>query len=247
MVLFNGTLLGSGEARVSPLGNGFMVGAGLFETLGVSAGRPALFQAHEERLRRSALDLGMDLPGDSGALGDRCALLLAANRVADGVLKIVWFEDTHGTSELILSRDSGYTAQSGLRGFSLRTVCAARPLAGLKTLNYLQNARERRSALKAGFDDALFTTAGGLALECTGSNLFIVESGKITTPGPQGILPGIVRQVLLGICGLKVAEQAISKERLLASDEVFISNSVMGLMPVSRIDETRFDLERNGA
>ncbi len=200
-VVLNGRLLAAGEALVSPLGEGFMYGLGLFETIKVLRGRPVFFQDHFERLRRSAGELGLPFTTASGELHARCLRCAAANGLDDGSLKIVVFQDTAGLGELIATRANSYSDINYKIGFALKIFSEDRRSAGifsLKTLNYLKNLRAKQAAQAAGGDEALFIDAGGLVLEGATSNVFVVKGGEVLTPPLEGrILPGIARSRVL--------------------------------------------------
>src|SRR5580693_156943 len=93
-VILNGRLLDAGEARISPLGDGFMFGLGLFETIKVLNGRPVFFLDHFERLRRSADELGLTFTALAAEMRVRCEQCLSANGLDEGSLKIVVFRNT---------------------------------------------------------------------------------------------------------------------------------------------------------
>ena len=80
------------------------------------------------------------------------------------------------------------------------------------------------------------------AAACGGrSNLFAVIDGTLTTPAiEEGALPGITRHAVLALCrseGLEVAEGAVTRTQLRAATEVFVTNSLLEIMPVRRCDD----------
>ncbi len=247
-VCLNGRLVHRDRARISPLGEGFMFGRGLFETVKVLAGRPLFLGDHLGRLGRSAGPLG--LAADPGKIEARCRRVISANRLRGGNLKIVLFQDTRGTGELIIARKGHYPEARYARGFRLMTIAderAAGSVAQFKTLNYLANSLARRRAHAAGFDEALFVGAGGRVLEGSGSSVFAVEAGRVLTPPlGRGILPGVARARALGLLGSgRSRATALTLDRLLGADEVFVTNALLGVMPVSRVDGRRYNLRRN--
>ena len=249
VVSVNGRLVPEGEARISPLGEGFLYGAGVFETIRVIGGRPAFFAPHMARLRRSAAELGLSPAGDDGEMRLRCAAVIGANRLGDGSLKIVVFEDGGKTGEILTARQGGYPPEMYGLGFKLRTVADGRRMgriSGLKSLNYLKNIDAKRGAQADGFDEPLFVGDGGLVLEGATTNVFCARDGAVETPGLHlGILPGIVRDVLLGLGGgFRIREGAVTLENLQAADGVFVTNSLLGVMPVCQVDARRFDICR---
>jgi branched-subunit amino acid aminotransferase/4-amino-4-deoxychorismate lyase len=247
-VILNGHLLDAGEARISPLGDGFMFGLGLFETIKVLNGRPVFFLDHFERLRRSAGELGLTFTAAADELRTRCEQCLSANGLGEGSLKIVVFQDTDGSGELIVARKKTYLAEHYERGFALKTFPGgqrAGKLFGLKTLNYLGNIQEKQAAVAAGCDEALFVDSAGLILEGATSNVFVVKGDEVLTPPLDGrILPGIARGRVLKL--LKNGREcAVAAQLLTGVDEVFVTNALLGVMPVVAVDQQRYDLNRN--
>ncbi|MFA5263574.1 MAG: aminotransferase class IV [Opitutaceae bacterium] len=249
-VLLNGALCLADAARVSPLSDAFMYGAGLFETIKVKQGKLAFFHEHARRLFHGAAELGLSGLTDAGELAARCARLVASNGLGEGSLKIVIFQDAGGIGELILTSDRVYKPAQYDCGFKLRTVPDARhprSLSGLKTLNYLKNLGAKRAASQDGFDEALFVGADGTVWEGATSNVFMVKAGVVSTPAADAcILPGIGREKVLGLLKDQSAcEASLSVSQLMAADEVFVTNALLGVMPVKCIDQREYDTARN--
>ena len=96
---------------------------------------------------------------------------------------------------------------------------------------------DRRILEEADDGDAvpLVVDADGDVLEAARANVFVVEDGAIFTPRADGrILPGVTRRRVLEL--LPVHEEAISLERMVAADEVFLTGSVRGIEPVRECD-----------
>ncbi|EIQ01182.1 branched-chain amino acid aminotransferase/4-amino-4-deoxychorismate lyase [Opitutaceae bacterium TAV1] len=247
-VILNGELLPAAAARVSPLGDGFMFGHGAFETLRARAGRALHLDAHRTRLAAACAALDLAPPPPVAELDLRITRLLAAQGQPAAAVKIVRYRELSGTGELITTRPLPVTATDYLRGYRLKTFAcpprAGRPLAAHKTLNYLENLLARRAAREAGGDEALFITHApdDLVLEGSATTLFIVKGGVVLTPPlALGILPGIARARVLAHLGPERArEETLSREALFAADEVFVTNALIGVMPVSRIDNRDF-------
>lgn len=124
------------------------------------------------------------------------------------------------------------------------------PLFAHKSLNHLFYLLLRDRARRAGFDDGIILNREGAVCECATSNLFIVEGPRpnkeprVRTPALRcGLLGGIVRSELiqaLGAAGFEVDEGVIMPDELLGADEVFCTNSLMEITPVSQIEEQEF-------
>jgi branched-subunit amino acid aminotransferase/4-amino-4-deoxychorismate lyase len=247
-VIFNGRLLDAGEARISPLGDGFMFGLGLFETIKVLNGRPVFFSDHFERLRRSAGELRLPFTASAAELHARCEQCLTANGLGEGSLKLVVFQDTDGPGELIAAREKTYLSEHYERGFALKTFPGGQRegrLFGLKTVNYLGNLQAKQAAKAAGCDEALFVDSVGQILEGSMSNVFVVKGSEVLTPLLDGrILPGVARNRVLKL--LKNGRECAVPAQLLSdADEVFVTNALLGVMPVATVDQQRYDLNHN--
>jgi len=124
------------------------------------------------------------------------------------------------------------------------------PTAGHKTLNYWPRLRTLRQAATAGAGEAIWLNltnhlAGGAV-----SNIFLVKAGRLLTPYARGeetqgalpapVLPGITRAAIIELAaqhGLEVERRMLSVEDLLDADEVFLTNSGWGVLPVSKVEK----------
>jgi branched-subunit amino acid aminotransferase/4-amino-4-deoxychorismate lyase len=248
--MFDGRIAEAATLGVSPLAPGFMFGEGLFETVRVRDARPVFFADHHARLSASLAILGAPPPSSHDGLQAKCLQVIAANSLTDGNLKIVVFRDISGWSELILARAGSYGPELYERGFRLMTVTSGprnAPLPALKSLNYLGNIRARRAALAAGYNEAVFVDAQGHVLEGATTNVFVVRDRVVWTPPlSRGILPGVMRaRVIRMLEPADYSECDISPAVLLEADEVFVTNALLGIMPVGQVDQTAFDLGGN--
>jgi branched-subunit amino acid aminotransferase/4-amino-4-deoxychorismate lyase len=227
-----------------------MAGEGLFETVRVQNSRLMLFDSHHARLTASLISLE-ESPGSSrDELHRRCVQVIAANSLVTGSLKIVVFKELAGWTELILARQTTYTPTQYEKGFRLKTFpCDLRmdPFNGLKSLNYLRNLHAKRTALAAGFDEAVFVNPKQQVLEGATTNIFIVKDGLISTPPlDSGILPGVMRAAIVQKLESRTFRQSeISLDELLQADEVFVTNALLGIMPVIGVDGHAYALGGN--
>ena len=212
--------------HLSVFDRGFQLGDGVFETLRARAGRVTELHEHVARLRGSAEGLGIQLPGDIGALVERgIADLLAAESLdgADGDASIritVSRGAFHGRGLLPPGEDVAPTVAIQVwpvtpppaghleQGIHLVSSSVRRdpqnPLAMLKTTSRADYVYARLEARRAGADDALFMTIDGLISEATSANIFLVRRTasdvlELATPALDcAILPGTTRSWLLG-------------------------------------------------
>ena len=248
--MINGSLGELNKLKVSPFSSGFMYGEGFFETIRVEESKTELFNGHYGRLAISLSYFAASGCSACEELQTRCDKVIAANYLVTGSLKIMVFKDTNTWTEVIFARRSSYASEDYERGFKLKSAqCDLRtdPVHALKSLNYLSNIYARRMAQAAGFDEAVFYNPHRLVLEGTSTNIFMVKDGQVSTPPLGcGILPGVMRAcVIHRLDPPGIRECEISLDELLWADEVFVTNALLGIMPVGRIDESIYDLTTN--
>jgi branched-subunit amino acid aminotransferase/4-amino-4-deoxychorismate lyase len=246
MIWARGQIVSDETLRISVLDRTFEHGLGLFETLRTWNGHATLLPRHLERLERSAREL--QVPLDPTALPDHeaiRALLQADGRESDARLRITLsggLSDSHGSTLWMRSFPLPPPIPEG--GIVLGPAWPARgdPLASHKTLNYWPNRLMYADARAKGFDECITITPDGQLWEGSSSNLFVVVDGQLLTPPCTGrVLPGIMRGLILergARLGLDVREAPLNLfDQLFQPEEVFLSNSVRGIMPVGRWGE----------
>ena len=111
----------------------------------------------------------------------------------------------------------------------------------LKTFQYATRLQLGQLAHKSGFDTALLLDHTGNVMEAAHANIFVrFADGWFTPTADGGLLPGTVRQYLLDRSPLPVRERAIPYDSLKEAREVFLTNSNVGIVPVSQIDGQPF-------
>src|ERR1035437_1332576 len=119
-------------------------------------------------------------------------------------------------------------------------IPAGDPLSSFKTANKLIHIMARMEAVEKDADEALLVNTNGEVAETASGNLFWVYQDNIcTVPTGRGVLPGITRAVVLEICqtlSLPVNQRVIKSEALRSSEGIFITQSVLGIVPVAAFD-----------
>lgn len=133
------------------------------------------------------------------------------------------------------------------KGIRVATVTVRRNLpealdARIKSLNFLNNVLARAEAKKAGAQEGLMLNHRGYLAECTVANIFFVKGDTLFTPSIEcGILEGITRRTVINLArqeGIVVREGEFFPDALHSADEVFVTSSIMEVMPVASVDET---------
>jgi len=238
---------------VSAQDRGLAYGDGLFETIRFVAGQAPLWPLHVTRLRRSCARLRLPMP-DAAVLWheartiagiDDCVLKLLLSR-GDGRGYAI---DSNASPRRVLSRHplpamAADDYANGVRLRWCRLQLSAQPLlAGLKHLNRLENVLARSEWRDRRIHEGLLCDGDGQVICATAANLFIVHDGRLLTPkldrcGVAGVARAwIVRRARRF---MPVLETALHRDRVLAADEIFLSNAVRGIVPVACLGERRF-------
>ena len=116
---------------------------------------------------------------------------------------------------------------------------AASDFTRAKVLSWAHNLRWAERAQEQGFDEVILLNEFGRVAECTSANVFAVFGQEVVTPPlSEGCLPGITREVLLEevrLPGVQMVERALTVDELYRADEVFITSTTRGLLPVTEI------------
>lgn len=105
-----------------------------------------------------------------------------------------------------------------------------------KTLNYGDNMWELKRAKQSGYDDCLFLNEEGHMTESCVANLFLVQDEQlITAPSSDGLLPGIIRNKIIE--QFPVRQKHITRSDVMSCQAAFLTNSLLGAMHITQIDE----------
>lgn len=259
----NGSLVAAKSVCIPVTDRSYLFGDGLFETILVNNSHPIFLAEHLARLQASSTFLDYDLPPKE-QLAEGVSAVITANALDTGSIRItVSQQDSQGllaTAQgrvnilITYHRGSPYTPEQYKSGFYAVIAEGTKrnehsPLSAHKTTNYADNIFARKEALDRGADEALLVNTSGNLAEGTVANLFLVKDQIVFTPPiTDGVLPGILRQKVLGLCGtsgITFLEETLRPEALQSADEAFLTNSLMGIMPLGTIEDYIFDLSLN--
>lgn len=241
---------------VPGLDRGLLYGDGLFETVAVSNAQPRFWLRHMQRLRAGCRRLGIACP-------DAARLLAEAGRLIAGtetcLLKIIVTRGSGGqgyrapagvcpTRILQVLPWAGPGAGGADPGVAVR-LCGQRlasnpVLAGIKHLNRLEQVLARREWEDPAVYEGLLRDASGNVIEGTMSNLFVLRGATLVTPdlsqcGVAGIMRSVVMELAAGL-GLETVVREMQPEEVVAGDELFLTNSLIGIRPVASLERTAF-------
>ena len=255
LVYINGELIPKEEARISVFDHGFLYGNGLFETMRAYKKRVFRIEHHLQRLFFSLEYLKFPIPFTFGSVKEAIDKTIEANGFEDAYIRLnvsrgegatVPDPTTCKTPNLIvITREyvsySPALYQKGYRGkvVSVKTSPFS-PSANMKTLNFLNHIIAKMEAKESGFNEGIIVNTEGFIAEGTVSNIFMVKGSSLSTPAKEmGLLPGITRQAVLEIAESKhmqAEEGKITLNELLEADEVFLTNSLVEIMPLVEVD-----------
>jgi branched-chain amino acid aminotransferase len=252
-IFHNDALLPIEKVRLSPGQTGLICGWGIFTTLRISRGEAFAYERHWRRLEKDATITRIPMPYTAAKVRVHLHEVIRANKVTEGSARIYLVYNTVGfwqsdekypQVDLII-----YTAGLPEHRDTVRLAIrehgrhAASPLAGVKTISWLNNVWAIAEAAKEGFDEVVMLNERGEVTECTSANIFVVRGEKVLTPPlNSGCLEGVTRGILMEIApeaGVSVLEQSLRPEDLHSADEVFISSTNRNLISAGEVAGTK--------
>jgi len=245
----NESLLPIEKVRLSPGQVGLICGWGIFTTVRISRGEAFAYERHWRRLEKDAAIIRLPMLHTGAKVRVNLHEVIRANKVTEGCARIYlvynsvgfWQSSEQRPSVDLIIYSAGLPEYREIVRLGLRAHGrhAASPLAGVKTISWLNNVWSIAEANKEGFDEVVMLNERGEVAECTSANIFAVRDGKIYTPPlSSGCLEGITRGILLEIApeaGLAVVEQTLRPEDLYSAEEVFITSTNRSLISVGEI------------
>jgi branched-chain amino acid aminotransferase len=249
-VSIDGVVVDAERASISVFDRGLLYGDGCFEVLRTWGGAARDLDAHLDRLFETAAFLQLEAI-------ERSKLTAAVHRTiavagpGEHRLRILLTRGPGGLSVRLpaLGRGAAIVMVEPLpelpREISLAVVdwpMPRRPTRGHKTLAYLDHVLAHELARERGADDAIRLDAAGYAVEGATCNLFAVLGATVVTPpADAGALPGVVRARVLALCeaaGIRTSVRVLTLRELRSAEEVFVTSSLRGVVPVTRLDAT---------
>ncbi|MFH1024534.1 MAG: aminotransferase class IV [Planctomycetota bacterium] len=261
----NGKFLPLARAEVSILDRGFLFGDGIYEVVAVHGGRIFAIEAHVRRFFKSARGIQLPVPVTRDGLRRVLAGIVRRNHLREGG---VYLELTRGVAPRThafprevrptlagfpVPEPAGFAdlRMRGRRVITVRDIRWAR--CDVKNVSLLANVLAKEEAHRRGADEAVFTD-GKLVFEGSSSNIFAVlaRGGRprvVTPPLGAKILPGVTRGRVLAILrkhGIPAVERPLGYREMLAAKEVFLTGTLIRVMPILRVDGRRIGTGRPG-
>ena len=251
----NGQILKEDQAFISPLDRGFTFGDGVYEVIPCYAGKLFLFEDHLKRLQTSLEKTFIPFTDDIQNLDKILLELQKRNKFLN---QSFYIQVTRGTDVVrshqaeknlkptvfITSQElqeNPFRINPNKKGIKVRLEEDIRwHRCDIKTIALMGNTMTLHDPSKPSVDE-IFFHKDGIISEGSKSNIFVFYKGQVFTPSlRQNILPGITRSYIIKEMqknNIEVIESEINLEKLLASEEVWVSSSNKQVQPVSKINE----------
>ncbi len=228
---------------------GFLYGFSIFETFSVGENEKVfLLEKHIERMLKSAEFFGIEHKMTETELMNKVFEYIKQNGISDTILRMTLSAGNLQkgiTPQLMFTcRKNVYTAEKLAKGCKLLLSNIRKSENSIilrhKTSNYLENFVLMNRAIEEGYDDILFMNSASYITETTKSNIFFIKDNIVYTPDINcGLLPGVIREWVIGEAGrhnIECRSGLYTINDFVDADEVFVTNSAMGIMHVKSID-----------
>jgi D-alanine transaminase len=253
IVYLNGQYIPRQQASIDVDDRGFLFADGVYEVVHSYEGHLFQMDAHLQRMEHGLRSLRIVID-DVQAVREVAERLIVENGLTSGEAS-VYIQITRGSAprthrfppagtpptvyaavkQYIPQRDQG---EEGIATILVPDTRWAR--CDIKSVALLPNVLARQRAIEAGVADAVFVR-DGVAIEGTSSNFFGVFNGEVfTAPKTNYILPGITREVVIGLCaeiGVPVHETAILEHQLGEAEELFLTSTILEIRPIVRLND----------
>jgi branched-chain amino acid aminotransferase group I len=252
-VWVNGQYLEENQPSILVTDRGFLYGFGLFESIRLypasgGFGKPFRLEDHVHRMNNSAKRLGIPIDVSLRSFREIIERLVKLNSLPTGRLRIILTAGTKSKKYLptyvvqtLPVEDYTDSWERGTKiGIAPYRRSTESPIYQHKTLNYLENILFREEAQRKKMTELIFTNTRDELTEGAISNIFIVKDEEVFTPPlSANILPGITRQIICNLCkelAIKVHRKVLYEDAIINADEVFITNSIIEVMPIFKCD-----------
>ncbi len=259
-VCLNGKIVPEGEAKIPVSDRGFLLGDGVFETMRVYDGYLFRLNSHIERLYSGAERLGITVPIERERLREIVYKLISKNGIETGVIRITLTRGAGGRGilppedpepTLVVTASPWCPPSEELYKRGVKVVVSDDPLSfrterdkHIKPVSFLFYILRRMDSGGSDVYDVILKDHNGYITEGTISNVFFVVDDTLYTPSPElGILMGITRGVVMELArrkGLNVVEGCYTQGDIEGAHEVFLTNSLIEVMPVSSLRDKQF-------
>ena len=241
--------------RISTADRGLQYGDGLFETIAVVGGQPRFWQGHMDRLSAGCVQLGLPVIPQSILLRElqtvsagqsKCVVKIIITRGVSGRGYVIG--NPAGSNRIVSCHAwpqvEGDPVTLGIRARICDLRLGIQPaLGGIKHLNRLEQVMARREWDDPSIYEGILLDREDHVICGVSSNIFLIFSGRLLTPRLDRCgVRGVMRGAILSAFRERSEQRRIMLDMLPEADEVFVCNTVRGVLPVTRIDHWEYDI-----
>jgi D-alanine transaminase len=257
IIFLNGQFVDKESAQISVFDRGFLFGDALYEVLPIINGAAHAAELHLQRLISGMESIHISNPYSINQWKQILASLISRNDPEiDLVGHHIYLQISRGTEPTRMHRlpkglkptvvafiqkskkPSEKSINAGLTAITISDP--RRHDCSLKSTSLIANILALHAALEGNAIEAIFIDKDNYALEGTQSNLFtVIHQCVVTPPLSQRILGGVTRELIINSLlknEIPVEERKISKQELLAADEIWLTGSIKGIYPIVMLD-----------
>lgn len=223
-------------------------GESVYEVIRIVKGKSLFLPDHLQRLRETARLRTRKLHLPDEEIRKQICELLEINKIHEGNIKLV-FNFSYTESELphflVYFIEHHYPAEYQVKkGVATILYKAERTVPNAKIINQHLRSAIFHKLLETGAYEAILVNKQGCITEGSRSNVFFIKRNVLYTAPAQDVLSGIARKYVLEIAesnGIKVKFSKVPVEKVAGFEAVFITGTSPGVLPVSEIENLRFD------
>jgi branched-chain amino acid aminotransferase len=252
-VFLNDKLVDISKACISVTDSGFLYGAGLFETMRSHNGVVFALKDHLDRLFASAEVLSVNNPFDREYITEAINKVLHTNKLTDARLRLTLTngpmaeieQQRKSTLLITATKLRSYPPEYYKKGVMV-VLCPFKqnpidPTSGRKTTSYFSRMIALNMAHQKRAAEALWFTVDNRLAEGCISNVFLVKDSELYTPPvTTPVLAGVARKTVCRLAkenSIKLTEKDLSIDDLLGADEIFLTNVIMLVMPITKVEK----------
>ena len=257
LIYVNGEFFPRNEAKISVFDSGYLVGDGIWEGIRLHDGVFVFLDEHLNRLFQGAKAIALDIGMTRAELTDAMRQTVDVNKMHDGVhvrlmitrgIKKTPSQDPRLTISpptiVIIAEHKRANPETSQQGITLFTSTVRRGSPDyldprLNCHSKLHEVIALQQALYAGADEALMLDIHGFVSTCNATNFFMIKAGEVWTSTGQYCMNGITRGKIIELCienDIPVYQKNFSLIDVYDADEVFVTGTFAGLVPVREVD-----------
>ncbi len=249
-VCADGKMIESHKPVLLASNRAFRYGDGIFETIRWTEGRARLELYHMERLFKGLSILGIDKDtlSEESVFSNIKRLTELNNCFSSARVRLSVYRQENNAAGYLLEAFAFQPPnegrwKAGLYPFARKGMDA---LSNLKSANFLPYVMASRFAAEQGWDEAFVLNSDGRLADGSKTNVFLVHNNSLVTPAlSEGCVGGVMRRhVIASLKGLReVKEQLVTQDDLEKAQEIFVTNALIGLQPLSHYNGRELDSE----